>query len=87
MCFNDLTADLKCNVKLFADDSSFFTVVQETNAATEDMNHDLELMSQWTHDWRMSLFNSGPQKQAVELLLSKKRHEMDPPVLGLIPYP
>ena len=77
---NDLTTDLKCNVKLFADDTSLFTVVQEPNAAAEDMNHDLELISQWAHDWRMS-FNPDPQKQAVELLLSKKRQEMDHPVI------
>ena len=77
---NDLTTDLNCNVKLFADDTSFFTVVQEPNAAAEDMNHDLELISRWAHDWRMS-FNPDPQKQAVELLLSKKRHEIDHPVI------
>ena len=63
---NDLTTDLKCNVKLFADDTSLFTVVQEPNAAAEDMNHDLELISRWAHDWRMS-FNPDPQKQAVVL--------------------
>ena len=28
-------------IKPFADDKSLFTVVQETNAAFEDMNHDL----------------------------------------------
>ena len=77
---NNLTTDLKCNVKLFADDTSLFTVVQEPNAAAEDMNHDLELISRWAHDWRMS-FNPDPQKQAVELLLSKKRHEIDHPVI------
>ena len=77
---NDLTTDLKCNVKLFADDTSLFTVVQEPNAAAEDMNHDLELISRCAHDWRMS-FNPDPQKQAVELLLSKKRHEIDHPVI------
>ena len=41
---NDLTCDLKCNVKLVADDTSLFTVVQEPNAAAEEMNHDLELI-------------------------------------------
>ena len=66
--------------KLFADDTSLFTVVQEPNTAAEDMNHDLELISKWAHDWRMS-FNPDPQKQAVELLLSKKRHEIDHPVI------
>ena len=75
---NDLTAALKCNVKLFADDTSLFTVVQQPYTAAEDLNHDLELISKWAHDWRMS-FNTDPQKQAVELLLSKKRHEIDHP--------
>ena len=75
---NDLTADLKCNVKLFANDTSLFTVVQQPYTAAEDLNHDVELISKWAHDWRMS-FNPDPQKQAVELLLSKKRHEIDHP--------
>ena len=43
---NDLTADLKCNVKLFADDTSLFTVVENTNTAANDMNHDLMLIRQ-----------------------------------------
>ena len=64
---NDLTADLKCNVKLFADDTSLFTVVEDSNTAANDMNHDLELISQWAYDWKMS-FNPDPQKQAVELV-------------------
>ena len=75
---NDLTNDLKCNVKLFADDTSLFTVVHDTIAAADDMNHDLELIRHWAHDWRMS-FNPDPQKQAVELILSKKRIEVDHP--------
>ena len=44
MHMNDLTTESKCNVKLFADDTSLFTVVQEPNAAVKDMNHDLELI-------------------------------------------
>ena len=42
------------------------------------MNHDLELIGQWAHDWKMS-FNPDPQ--AVELLLSKKRTGIDHPVV------
>ena len=65
---------MKCTVKLF-------TVVQEPSAAAEDMNHDLlRLISQWAYDWRMS-FNPDPQKQAVQLLLSRKRHDIDHSVL------
>ena len=77
---NDLTEDLRCNVKLFADDTSLFTVVHDPNAAADDMNRDLELISQWAQNWRMS-FNPDPQKQAVELIFSKKRIEIDHPVI------
>ena len=77
---NDLTAGLKCSGKLFVDATSLFTVICDPNAAANDMNHCLQLISQWAHDWRMS-FNPDPQKQAVELLLSEKRHEINHPVI------
>ena len=77
---NDLTVDLKCTVKLFADDTSLFTIARETNEAAKHMNHDLQLITQWANDRRMS-FNPDPQKQAVELLFSKKINEIDHPVI------
>ena len=43
-----------------------------------NLNHDLELIRQWAHDWRIS-FNRDPQKQAVELLFSKKKIKADHP--------
>ena len=77
---NDLAVGLKCNVKLFADDTSLFTVVEDSNTAANDMNHDLNSISQWAHAWRMS-FNPDPQKQAVELTFSRKKIEIDHPVI------
>ena len=58
---NDLAADLKCHVKLLADDKSLFTVVKEPDAAAEKMNHDLELINKWAYVWMMS-FNPDSQK-------------------------
>ena len=69
---NDLTDGLKCNVKLFADDTSIFTVVHEPTTAAENLNHDLDLINLWATKWRMS-FNPDPSKQAVEVIFSKKR--------------
>ena len=77
---NDLTVDLKCKVKLFADDTSLFTIVQDPNTAACDMNHDLELISQWAHDWKMS-FNPDARKQAVEVIFSRKNKAVDHPVI------
>ena len=34
---NDLTTNLKCNVKLYADDTSLFTVVQDPYSAVSDI--------------------------------------------------
>ena len=77
---NDLAVGLKCNVKLFADDTSLFTVVEDSTTAANDMNHDLDLISQWAYAWRMS-FNPDPQKQAVELTFSRKKIEIDHPAI------
>ena len=75
---NDLTIDLQCNVKLFVDDTSLFTIVQDPNTAASDMNHDLELIKKWAHDWRMS-FNPDARKQAVEVIFSRKNKVFDHP--------
>ena len=75
---NDLTEDLRCNAKLFADDTSLFTIVHNANAAASDMNHDLEIIKAWASKWRMS-FNPDPNKQAVEVTFSTKRVKTDHP--------
>ena len=49
MYVNDQAIGLKCNVKLFADDTSFFTVLEDPNTAANDMNHDLDFICQWAH--------------------------------------
>ena len=49
LCFlvyiDDLAVGMKCNAKLFADDTSLFKVVENPKTAANDMNHDLELIS------------------------------------------
>ena len=75
---NDLATDVKCSVKLFADDTSLFTVVEDINSAASDMNHDLEIINQRAFDWKIS-FNPDLRKQAVELRFSMKRVEVNHP--------
>ena len=55
---------LKCNVKLFADNTSFFTVVGDRNTAAINMNHDLDSVSHWAQAGRMS-FNPHPLRQLL----------------------
>ena len=68
---NDLTAYLKCSVKLFADDTSLFTIVRDPVMAASDMNQDINQIALRARNWRMS-FNPDAQKQAVELVFQKK---------------
>ena len=55
-------------------------MVEDSSAAASDMNDDLDLINQWAHAWRMS-FNPDSQKQAVELTCSRKRTEIDHPLI------
>ncbi len=44
---NDLENNLKSNVKFFADDTMLYSIVRDPNISASDLNHDLELISQW----------------------------------------
>ena len=80
MCINDLTDNLSCNVKLFADDVPLFTIVHDPSRAALDMNHDLDIIKRWAHNWRMS-FNPDLNKQAVEVIFSRKRVLVHHPII------
>ena len=68
-------------MKLFADDTSLFTIVHNPDQAASDMNHDLDVIKSWARNWRM-LFNPDPTKQAVEVTFSRKKISANhPPVL------
>ena len=64
----------------FADDTSLFSIVRDPNTSAEDLNHDLQLVSQWAFQWKMS-FNPDPTKPAEEIIFSRKRHRPDHPPL------
>ena len=48
-----------------------YSVVHNPTLTASALNHDLEIISQWAHQWKMS-FNPEPSKQAVEILFSQK---------------
>ena len=77
---NDLTEGLTTNVKLFADDTSLFSVVQDTQTSANDLNKDLEIINNWAFQWKMN-FNPDPAKQAHEVIFSHKAKEIYHPPL------
>ena len=77
---NDLADDLSSNVKLFADDTSLFSVVHDVNASARELNDDLKKINKWAFQWKMS-FNPDPSKQAQEVIFSRKIKKLPHPSL------
>ena len=77
---NDLPDGLQSDVKMFADDTCLFSVIKDKNDSANDLNADLEKISNWAFQWKMS-FNPDPSKQASELLFSRKRNNEHHPNL------
>ena len=77
---NDLAVGLSSNAKLFADDTSLFSVVHNANTTAKELNNDLIKISRWAYQWKMS-FNPDPGKQAEEVIFSRKtKKEYHPPL-------
>ena len=68
---NDLERNIKSNVKFFADDTMFFSIVKNPEISANDLNHDLDVIHQWAHQWKLE-FNPDPTKQATEVLFACK---------------
>ena len=49
-------------------------------SSTVELNNDLEIISNWAIQWKI-LFNPDSQKQAIEILFSKKREKTQYPPL------
>ena len=65
---NDLSDNLASNPKLFADDTSLFSVVKNVDASNIDLNNGLKKIGEWAFQWKISL-NRDPTKQAQELII------------------
>ena len=68
---NDLSDDLPPNPKLFADDTSLFSVVYDKNTSAKELHNDLQKISNWGYQWKMNL-NPDSLKQAQDAILSYK---------------
>ena len=68
---NDLPENLVSNPKLFADDTSLFSVIHNKHLSAQNLNEDLNKINHWAFQWKMS-FNPDPSKQAQEVIFSRK---------------
>ena len=73
---NDLPKGLSSNAKLFADDTSLFSVIHDSSTTRNDLNDDLVKISNWAYQWKTS-FNPDPNKQAQEVIFSRKTKKLN----------
>ena len=69
---NDLPQGLRCNAKLFADDTSLFSTITSPEISSSDLNEDLLKITQWACQWKMA-FYPDITKQAQEVIFSRKK--------------
>ena len=74
---NDLEIGIKSKVNFFADDTMIYSVVHSPTLTASVLNHDLEIISQWAHQWKMS-FNPEPQQTSCR---SQKKIKITHPPL------
>ena len=77
---NDLPEGLNSEVKLFADDTSLFSIVNCVNTSASTLNSDLLKIQDWASQWKMP-FNLDGTKQAQEIIFSRKKNATTHPPL------
>ena len=68
---NDLPDGITSICKIFADDTSLFSKALDVNESTKKLNFNLEKVSECAFQWKMH-FNPDPNKQANEVIFSRK---------------
>ena len=73
---NDLSQNLSWTAKLFADDTSVFSIVHDIDSSTKQLNDNLKMILHWAYQWKM-YFNPDFCKQAPKLTFSSKSSRVD----------
>ena len=68
---NNLVDKLSSNIKLFADNTSLFSVVHNRGSSAAELDDDSAKIRHWEQQWKMN-FNPDPCKQAQEVVFSRK---------------
>ena len=77
---NDLSNNLSSNCKLFADDTSLFSVVNNIHTSATTLSEDLKAITKWAFQWKI-IFNPDLSKKAQEVIFSRKIKKLLHPTL------
>ena len=80
---NDIVHEIHSNIRLFADDTSLYIIVDFPDSAAQILNLDLDRISKWAKDWLVSY---NPEK-TESLLFTRKINRVIHPTLYLSDVP
>ena len=72
---NDIVDDIQSTVKLFADDTSLYLIVDEPNTAVETLNNDLSKIHTWSKQWLVSFNPNKTETMTLSRKLNKPVHQ------------
>ena len=58
-------------MKLFPDNTSLLSIIHDPNTSTNELNKDLQKISEWPYQWKMS-FDPDQNKQAYKVIFFRK---------------
>jgi hypothetical protein len=64
---NDIVNNISCNIKLFADNTSLYLVVDNEYEAAEQLNKYIESIHQWSQKW---LIKFNPDNTFLRIALN-----------------
>ena len=74
---NDIVIEIHSNIRLFADDTSLYIIVENPQTAATILNTDLGIITRWASDW---LVDFNPSK-TVSMIVSRKLAQINHPPL------
>jgi hypothetical protein len=75
---NDIVADINSSIKLFADDTSLYIIVDDPADAAETLNTDLAKIHDWSTKW---LVKFNPDKTESMIVSRKYNRPLHPPLM------
>ncbi len=72
---NDIVRQINCTIRLFADDTSLYVIVDNPITAADLLNNDLQTITDWANQWLVK-FNPNKTKN---LLISRKTQRIQHP--------
>ncbi|MCG8048840.1 MAG: reverse transcriptase domain-containing protein [Candidatus Thiodiazotropha endolucinida] len=75
---NDIVLEINSNVRLFADDTSLYLIVNDPNEAARQLNFDLEAIHRWAERW---LVKFNPSKSEALLISRKTNRPIHPQLI------